>query len=403
VELTDGDKFYFAAMECLLTIVIRQNNVVTSPISRDALDLPLQQASEAFVREKELQDVEIPRGPAEDCGTNEPQRILLKEDRAMCANSSETVAPSQCPGAAGTQELLVASKSMSNSGLHCWLSETPRDGSVRTEQEDSDSLGLDAYDRAALGVRPCPREEIPDPTVAVENANSAEMNEPHQIRTVNCTEKAVTSSTVDKGLEEVRCPHLSIDGEGFRPLNDRSEALPTEACANSGQRETQDYNAVMSSETADGRSMEDELLLSEPMRGLAFGNVVDRSSNYLNIDLCQADDAALSRSLVSRIKDECPRRMGEEEHPETSGRANEREGDPVTSADVEDESWPDGPVEGMERVIASVSGYEGVDKQNLVKMINKTGAAFTGVFSKANTHLVFLLSYQLLSIVRVAM
>jgi hypothetical protein len=60
-------------------------------------------------------------------------------------------------------------------------------------------------------------------------------------------------------------------------------------------------------------------------------------------------------------------------------------------------------VEGMERVIASVSGYEGVDKQNLVKMINKTGAAFTGVFSKANTHLVFLLSYQLLSIVRVAM
>lgn len=50
--------------------------------------------------------------------------------------------------------------------------------------------------------------------------------------------------------------------------------------------------------------------------------------------------------------------------------------------------WPLGPVDGMGPVIASLSGYEGLDRSHLVKLINTTGASFTGDLTQFNTHLV---------------
>lgn len=393
VELTHGDQFYFAAMECLLTVVIRQNDIGPT-LSRDALELPLQQASEACVKEKEenlleycLPDEEqlavIPRelqGRAEDCCTSEPQRYLMKNDSAMCAISSTTVAASHCPGVAEPHEGFVASVPSGNPVVDCRLLERPRDGSVRNDQDDSDSLGLDAYDCASVGVSQfnvqplrciAPREEIPDHALVFGN-NRGEMSESHQICPEDCSEGVLTIGTVAEVLEDVKCPQLSIDGEECRPSNDRREEFEPIG--------SEDCNLLLSSETIDGRSFEEEVLPSEPVRGLG-----------LNLDFGKADNDTLSRSPVSGIRDECLIRMAVKEDLPASGRAHEREDDPVITADVEDESWRDGPVEGMASVIASVSGYEGVDKQNLVKLINKTGAGFTGIFSKANTHLVFLL------------
>ncbi|KAG0568708.1 hypothetical protein KC19_6G040100 [Ceratodon purpureus] len=394
VELTDGDQFYYAAMECLLTVVIRMNS--PSQIPGDALELALQQASNARVEEEQL-DVEIGeelRCPAEDCGTSEPQNFLLTNDPVMCASSSQAVAASHCPGVDRPRESFVAFEPSGNPALNCPVLEKPRDGSVRAEQEDSDSLGLDAYDCAAPGVRPFRREEILFP---VENDNSVGMYVSQQIRADNRTDEALARSTAHEVLGDGICPQSSINGEGCRPLNDIPDDLPCEAP--SGQRETQDYNPIMSSETVDGRSIEDDLIPSEPARDVAFGDVGDCLGNILNLDLDHPDDDTLSRSPLSGIREGCLEKLQEKEHLEVSGRASEREDDPgmsaiereddpVMSADVEDESWPDGPVDGMEPVIASVSGYEGADKQNLVKLINKTGAGFTGVFSKANTHLV---------------
>ena len=410
--LTNGDQFYFSGMECLLTIVIRQNGIVPSLVSRDALELPLQQAS---VKEEE-QDVEIlpgRRDPADDCGTSEARRSFLSNDPSTCANSSKTIAALQCHGMAGSQSFLGTSRPSSKPAVNCQLLEKPSDGSHKNDQEDSDSLGLDAYDCAALRVprfdviRSFSREELPNPAVAIENVNSAEMNESRQICAEN--KEALTNSTVvDKALENGKCSHFSIDAEGCRLPNYRPEYLLSEACTPHEQieeREAEEYNPILSSETVDVRFIKDELLPSDPLRSLVTGNIRGYLSSYPNLDVGQTDNATLSRSPVSGIRDECPERMEEKEHPEVSGGANGREDDHVISADVEDESWPDGPVEGMEPVIVSVSGYEGVDKQNLVKLINKTGAAFTGVLSKANTHLVFLFLIRrtwLLSTMRVS-
>lgn len=420
VDLADGDQFYFAAMECLLTVVIRRNEV-----PRVALQPPVQQASETRVEENEenliencvaddQQVVEIPRSnqhPAEDCSTSDPQRVLLNES-VVCANSSQSVAVLRCPDVAGPQEFLAASKPSGSPMVDCLFSENPRHESLGNDPEDTYSLRLDAYDSLRpVGVsRPCvqqsPRcvsptrgEEVSDAAVGREDDDR--LNECHQIHAGNCVEEALRNNTVDEVL-----PTTSY-GKGDEPVEIGSclrdvacgleaEDLPNVTPASGNrieQRETEDYNLIMSSETVDARSIEDEVLLSEPARGFASDNVRDCSSELPNVDMGQGDCDIMHISPVPILKDAVPVRMEVEEHPEASDRAFGREGDPEVSAAAEDESWPDGPVQDMESVIASVSGYEGIERQTLVKLINKTGAAFTGQLSKANTHLVFLVFF----------
>jgi hypothetical protein len=105
-------------------------------------------------------------------------------------------------------------------------------------------------------------------------------------------------------------------------------------------------------------------------------------------DLCPGERETLSSSHVVCLGQGQMMQMAVERRVEDSMRMDDRSVESTLLEDVAPHSWPAGPVEGMEDVIASISGYSGHDRSNLIKLIYKTGGAYTGGVSAANTHLV---------------
>ncbi len=105
-------------------------------------------------------------------------------------------------------------------------------------------------------------------------------------------------------------------------------------------------------------------------------------------DLCPGERETLSSSHVVCLGQGQMMQMAVDRRGEDSMRMDDRSVESTLLEDVAPHSWPAGPVEGMEDVIASISGYSGHDRSNLIKLIYKTGGAYTGGVSAANTHLV---------------
>jgi hypothetical protein len=105
-------------------------------------------------------------------------------------------------------------------------------------------------------------------------------------------------------------------------------------------------------------------------------------------DLCPGERETLSSSHVACLGQGQMMQMAVDRCVEESMRMDDRSVESTLLEDVAPYSWPAGPVEGMEDVIASISGYSGHDRSNLIKLIYKTGGAYTGGVSAANTHVV---------------
>jgi hypothetical protein len=105
-------------------------------------------------------------------------------------------------------------------------------------------------------------------------------------------------------------------------------------------------------------------------------------------DLCPGERESLSSSHVACLGEGQMMQMAVDRRVEESRRMDDRGVESTLLEDVAPHSWPAGPVEGMEDVIASISGYSGHDRSNLIKLIYKTGGAYTGGVSAANTHVV---------------
>lgn len=433
VQLANGDQFYFAALECLLTVDINQHDNVHT--LSDSMHLPLLQAGETCVKDKEKdligyhvadeqemsENLRQRKGLPQDCGTSSPEKLSLKDGSDMCAIPPRAVSSLHGRGVARSQELLAAPKPTGNPKVNCRPFEKSKEGILRNDEDDSDSLALDVFDCTLLGgdtsfdlrqsplrISPQGREE------AAELEERSFPSEYPRASSENRTEEVSISNTVKAVNEIVEDVKLSIDGDGVsRPsydirqdcafsqtyslskdithVSDDNGDSPREASAPreiTGQIHTKDCNLIMSNETINVRSHEDELLRPEQSGGSTPVTIADCSTRLVNLNSGEGDSRSLSGFPFVENRNEVPVRMDVEEHLETADRVNAEEGEPAVTADAEDELWTDGPVEGMDQVIASLSGYEGLDRQNLVKLINKTGAAYTGVFSKANTHLV---------------
>lgn len=124
---------------------------------------------------------------------------------------------------------------------------------------------------------------------------------------------------------------------------------------------------------------------SEPKHKI---NLAGSSSKNSASDPVQADKGIGPISALNDSRDGMNRSKDSKEHLEEAQKVNVTIGEHDSEQCASEDLWPLGPVDGMEPVIVSLTGYEGLDRNHLVKLINNTGASFTGDLTNFNTHLV---------------
>ena len=430
VKLTNGDQFYFVATDCLLTVHIGESGAVPS-LQKLSQALPLQNAVAANKADGEHLEPHLAH-------LNEMSLRSAEPDISVTRNYTATTDEQQ--NCALPQEVLTSLVKDSTAGppeiqLKTAIKDEPlisTDPSQEIELVDIKPFQLGAVQggRAECPASPtCAEDErgkqiasvVQETDVLRNDHKSADCKPPKVIHEalpeggvsqgvktcIPCivptllsplkVEGAASSAASPESLSLRREVQEQVEGamRNSNALADIGTPLDAEhgqwsrefpvdsaikACGEDRSAQTTGIEAI-----ANDGSPRSALHAPQPEQGSVLANQAE-TINIDLLDLGQGSRGNWSRYHLRECSDEqiLEDLTVEEYLSEAAKIVDEQIEHDVTIH----EAWSEGPVEGMGDVIASATGYEGHDLQNLVTLINRTGAAYTGGLSNANTHLV---------------
>lgn len=419
VKLTNGDQFYFVATECLLTVHIGQSGAVPS-LQKLSEAIPLQNTVAAnkadgehfephlaHIGEVSLRSAEPNSSVTGNytATTDEQQNYALRQEVLTSLVKDSAAGP---PGiqlkTAGKAELLISTDpsqeielvdfkptqlgAVQGGRAECPASPGKQLASVELEKDvpriDNESADCKPpktvhealpEDGDSQGVKTCIPCIVPTlmSPLKVEGAAWPTAS-PESLSLQREAEEQVEGAIRNSNAQaDVGTPPdaAHVQWSGDFPVDSA-----TNACGEDRSAQTARIGAI-----ANERAQRSALYAPQPEEVSVLANQAETSRSG-PLDLGQGSRGNWSRSHLGECSDE--QILEDLPVEEYLSEAEKIEHEVTTH-----EALSEGPVEGMRDVIASATGYEGHDLQNLVTLINRTGAAYTGGLSNANTHLVW--------------